>query len=488
MEHAEMSIVTQLELLKKRRTKIIATIGPATAGTDGIRDLLAAGANIFRLNMSHGDHATHRQVFDHIRHIAAELKEPIAVFADLCGPKIRTGRFRDNSIELVAGEEVTVTTRGVIGEPGLIPSQYASLADDVKPGDRILLADGLMELLIDRIDDTEIHCHVIHGGQLGNNKGMNLPGVDISAPALTDKDRNDAHFALELGVDYLALSFVRRREDIDDLRALIETAGHDTPIIAKIEKREALDDMTGILQATDAIMIARGDLGVELSPEQVPIAQKQLIEMARRYFKPVIVATQMLESMIQTTRPTRAEVTDVSNAVSLGADAVMLSGETAIGAYPTETVRMMDRVVRNTETFIWREGGFLPLKRPTERRIWPIWEAMANATYSLADDLQVRSICVISQSGMSVATISAVRPPAPILAITGREQVSRRLALMWGVIPVLSENAGHEKPNVVAREISSRLELAGSGDYILLVRGFHSDPMLNTPSVTTLMV
>jgi pyruvate kinase len=200
------------------------------------------------------------------------------------------------------------------------------------------------------------------------------------------------------------------------------------------------------------------------------------------------VATQMLESMIQNTRPTRAEVTDVSNAVSLGADAVMLSGETAIGAYPAEAVRMMDRVVRNTETFIWREGGFAPLKRPTERRVWPIWEAMANATYSLADDLQVHSICVISQSGMSVATISAVRPSAPILAITGREQVSRRLALMWGVIPVLSENAGHENPNVVARSISSRLELAGSGDYILLVRGFHSDPMLNTPSVTTLIV
>lgn len=483
-----MSIVTQLELLKKRRTKIIATIGPATASADNIRGLLAAGANIFRLNMSHGEHAQHRQAFEHIRRIAAELNEPIAVFADLCGPKIRTGVFRDNGIELSTGEQVTVTTREVIGEAGLIPSQYAALADDVRPGDCILLADGVMELLIEQIDGTEIRCCVIHGGQLGNNQGMNLPGVDVSAPALTDKDRMDAQFALELGVDYLALSFVRRSEDIDDLRELIENAGHDTPIIAKIEKREALDDMTGILRTTDAIMIARGDLGVELSPEQIPIAQKQLIEMARRHFKPVIVATQMLESMIHSTRPTRAEVTDVANAVLLGADAVMLSGETAIGEYPAEAVRMMDRVVRNTETFIWREGGFSSLKRPTERRTWPIWEAMANATYSLADDLQVHSICVISQSGMSVATISAVRPPAPILAITGHDKVSRRLALMWGVIPVLSEHAGHEKPSVIAREISTRLELARSGDYILLVRGFHSDPMLNTPSVTTLMV
>lgn len=483
-----MTIVTQLELLKKRRTKIIATIGPATDDPDSIRQLLASGANVFRLNMSHGDHDTHREAFNHIRRIATERNEPIAVFADLCGPKIRTGHFRDDGIQLVTGETVTVTTRDVMGEPGLIPSQYAALADDVRPGDRILLADGVLELQVDRIDDTEIQCHVIQGGRLGNHKGINLPGVAVSAPALTDKDRADAKFAMDLGVDYLALSFVRRHEDIEDLRELINAGDHDTPIIAKIEKPEALQDMSNILAATDAIMIARGDLGVELSPEQVPVAQKQIIEMARRHYKPVIVATQMLESMIENARPTRAEVADVANAVSLGADAVMLSGETAVGAFPTEAVRMMDRAVRNTETFIWREGGLVPLKRPAERRIWPIWDAMATATSGLADDLQVHAICVISQSGMSVATISSVRPSAPVLAITGRETVSRRLALMWGVIPVLSDNAGHENPNVLARDIASRLELASSGDYILLVRGFHSDSMRNTPSVTAVMV
>ena len=483
-----MTIVTQLDLLKKRRTKIIATIGPATDDPDSIKGLLAAGANVFRLNMSHGAHDAHRKAFDHIRRIAAELNEPIAVFADLCGPKIRTGKFRGDGIQLVIGEEVIVTTRDVMGEPGLIPSQYAALADDVKAGDRILLADGVMELQVDRIDGTEILCRVIQGGRLGNHKGINLPGVNVSAPALTDKDRDDARFAMELGVDYLALSFVRRHEDIEDLRELIKAAGHDTPIIAKIEKPEALRDMSNILNSTDAVMIARGDLGVELSPEQVPVAQKQIIEMARRHFKPVIVATQMLESMIQNARPTRAEVTDVANAVSLGADAVMLSGETAVGAFPAEAVRMMDRVVRNTETFIWQEGGLTPLKRPPDRRVWPIWDAMASATSSLANDLQVRAICVISQSGMSVATISSVRPSAPVLAITGRENISRRLALMWGVIPVLSEAAGHEKPNVLARNIASQLELASHGDYILLVRGFHSVPMRNTPSVTAVMV
>lgn len=483
-----MTIVTQLELLKKRRTKIIATLGPASSDSDSIQRLLSAGANIFRLNMSHGEHAQHRETFNHIRHIAAELNEPIAILADLCGPKIRTGRFRDDSIQLEKGALVTVTTRDVIGEPGLIPSQYTALANDVKAGDRILLADGVMELQVENVQGTEIECRVVHGGKLGNHKGINLPGVAVSAPALTDKDRADARFALELGVDFIALSFVRSHSDIDELRDLIRSGNHDTPVIAKIEKPEALQDMSGILAAADGIMIARGDLGVELSPEQVPHAQHQLITLARQHFKPVIVATQMLESMIHNARPTRAEVTDVSNAVTMGADAVMLSGETAVGAFPAEAVQMMDRITRNTETYLWQEGGLPPLKRPAQRRTWPIWDAMASATAELADHLQVHAICVISQSGMSVATISSVRPSAPILAITGSQSICRRLALLWGVIPVLSEEAGHENPNKLAREISCQLELASTGDYILLVRGFHSDPMLNTPSVTAVML
>lgn len=483
-----MTIVTQLELLKKRRTRIIATLGPATCDSDSIRRLLAAGANIFRLNMSHGKHADHRETYNHIRRIATELNEPIAVLADLCGPKIRTGNFRDDSIQLEDDSVVTVTTRDVIGEPGLIPSQYAALADDVKPGDRILLADGVLELRVENIQDTEITCRVIHGGRLGNHKGINLPGVAVSAPALTDKDREDTRFALELGVDFLALSFVRRPADIGELRELIHACGQNTPIIAKIEKPEALQDMSGILSVADGIMIARGDLGVELNPEQVPYAQHQIITKARQHFKPVIVATQMLESMIHNARPTRAEVTDVSNAVTLGADAVMLSGETAVGAFPDEAVRMMDRIVRNTEAYLWREGGVAPIKRLADRKAWSIWDALASATAELADHLQVRAICVISQSGMSVATISSVRPSAPILAVTNSETVCRKLALLWGVIPVLSEDAGHENPNKLARHIACELELADSGDYILLVRGFHSDPMLNTPSVTAVMV
>ncbi len=483
-----MTIVTQLELLKKRRTKIIATLGPATSDSDSIRRLLSAGANIFRLNMSHGKHTDHRETYNHIRRIATELKEPIAVLADLCGPKIRTGNFSDDSIQLENDAIVTVTTRDVLGEPGLIPSQYKALADDVKTGDRILLADGVMELRVENVEGTEIECRVIHGGKLGNHKGINLPGVAVSAPALTDKDREDTRFALELGVDFLAISFVRKSDDIGELRELIHACGHNTPIIAKIEKPEALQDMSGILAVADGIMIARGDLGVELNPEQVPHAQHQLITKARQHFKPVIVATQMLESMIQNSRPTRAEVTDVSNAVTLGADAVMLSGETAVGAFPEDAVCMMDRIARNTEAYVWREGGVAPTKRLGDRKAWSIWDALASATAELADHLQVHAICVISQSGMSVSTISSVRPSAPILAVTNSETVCRRLALLWGVIPVLSEDAGHENPNVLARQIASQLELASSGEYILLVRGFHSDPMLNTPSVTAVMV
>ncbi|MCK5668733.1 MAG: pyruvate kinase, partial [Gammaproteobacteria bacterium] len=291
-----MGIVTDIKLLKNRRTKILATLGPASDSAEVIRKLIEAGVNVFRLNMSHGEHASHENTYKLVRSIADELGKPIAVLADLCGPKIRTGRFKDGQITLVNGEAVTVTTRDVEGEPGLIPSQYEALAEDVKPGDRILLNDGNLELKVDAIDGTEISCTIVYGGILKNNKGINLPGVNVSAPSLTDKDRDDAQFALGLGVDFMALSFVRCAADINDLKLIVSDAGANTNIIAKIEKPEALEDINGILDAADGIMVARGDLGVELKPEQVPVAQSQLINKARQKFKPVIVATQMLES------------------------------------------------------------------------------------------------------------------------------------------------------------------------------------------------
>ncbi len=483
-----MSIITQINLLKKRRTKIIATLGPASSEPKQIRKLIKAGVNIFRQNMSHGDHSYHKQTYARIREIAEELNQPIGILADLCGPKIRTGKFKKGSIELKNNSTVIVTTRDVEGKPGLIPSQYAALADDVEPGDRILLADGNFEMEVDSIEGTEITCTVIYGGTLGNHKGINLPGVKVSAPSLTDKDKEDAKLALELGVDFMALSFVRSANDINDLRELIKSYNSDARIIAKIEKPEALDEASAILDAADGIMVARGDLGVELNPEQVPVAQHQLIDLARKKFKPVIVATQMLESMIENARPTRAEVTDVAYAVTLGTDAVMLSGETAVGAFPIDAVKMMDRIARQTESYLWSHNAYAAKMPNNTSSAIPVWDAMANSMAQLAQDLKVHAVVVISQSGMSAATMSSVRPAAPIVAITSHANICRIMEMLWGVIPVLAEDSGKTNPNELARKVVLDEGLAIPGEKVLLIRGFHSEQSLNTPSVTVLTV
>jgi pyruvate kinase len=483
-----VSIITNIDLLKKRRTKIIATIGPASQSPAVIRALIQAGANIFRLNMSHGDHPTHRTVYNHIREIAGELNQPVAILADLCGPKIRTGKFENDQIDLVSGDKVTVTTRDVPGSSKLIPSQYKSLAEDVVVGSRILLNDGELEFNVEAIEGTEISCEVIYGGVLKNHKGINLPGVKVSAPSLTDKDKEDARFALEIGVDFLALSFVRTAEDIHGLRALINESGKDVHVIAKIEKPEALIAASDILDAADGIMVARGDLGVELLPEQVPVAQSQLIDLARLKFKPVIVATQMLESMISSPRPTRAEVTDIAHAVTLGTDAVMLSAETAAGAFPLEAVEMMDRIARQTESYLWKSGVYGSKNRRFKSSSNSVWGVIADTTSKMSKLLNAHAVMVISQSGMSAATMSSARPAAPILAITSRPEVCRKVVLLWGVIPVLDEETGSMNPNEVARRVAQEHGLADTGDYVLLVRGFHSDPDLNTPTITAITV
>lgn len=483
-----MGIDTKVNLLKRRRTKIVATLGPASSSPDMIRQLIEAGVNVFRLNMSHGDHDFHRECFNNIRQVAGELDKPIGILVDLCGPKIRTGKFRNGGIDLPGNSKVTVTTRDILGEEGIIPSQYKALADDVKARDRILLNDGALELVVNSVSGTEIDCTVIHGGFLKNHKGINLPGVAVSAASLTEKDRVDAGFALELGADFLALSFVRNAEDVSELKDIVNKSGKDVAIIAKIEKPEALTNASAILDMADGIMVARGDLGVELNPEEVPVAQSQLIYLARRKFKPVIVATQMLESMIEHARPTRAEVTDVSHAVTLGTDAVMLSAETAAGAFPLEAVKMMDRVARQTESHLWKAGNY-DLSPPVKHE-YPvsIWDALPDATAQLARELMVRAVLVISQSGMSAATMSSARPSAPVVAITGQAHVCRRMNLFWSVIPVLAKDAGNVNPNDLARRFARELGLASSGEPILLVRGFHSDPVKNTPSVTVLSV
>ena len=483
-----MSIVTDIKLLKNRRTKILATLGPASDSAEVIRKLIEAGANVFRLNMSHGEHASHENTYKLVRSISDELGKPIAVLADLCGPKIRTGRFKDGQITLVDGEPVTVTTRDVEGEPGLIPSQYEALADDVKAGSRILINDGNLELKVEGVDGTEISCTIVYGGVLKNNKGINLPGVNVSAPSLTDKDRDDAQFALGLGVDFMALSFVRCAADINDLKLIVSEAGANTNIIAKIEKPEALDDINGILDAADGIMVARGDLGVELKPEQVPVAQSQLIDRARQKFKPVIVATQMLESMIEHARPTRAEVTDIAYAVTLGADAVMLSAESAAGSFPVESVDMMDSILRQTEAYLWQHGEYDSGLNTSGKVPVPLWDAMANASNGLARDLMARAVIVISQGGMSAATMSSARPAAPVVAISNQVSTCRKMAMMWSIIPVLATEDDMDNHNALAKKVAIELDLASPGDTVLMVKGFHRDPELNHPSVTVVTV
>ena len=391
-----MAVVTRVDLLKNRRTKIVATIGPASSSDHTLEQLLLAGVNVFRLNMSHGNQELHRDVFQRILAAADQLGLPVGILVDLCGPKIRTGQFENGAIDLVDGEVVTLTTRSGPGKAGLIISQYKNLCKDVTSGDCVLLADGLLELKVMSTSGEDAVCRVIHGGHLGDNKGINLPGVSISAPSLTSKDIADAKFAMSLGVDYIALSFVRRAQDVEDLRQLLGDS--DMRIIAKIEKPEALVNAEEILEVTDGIMVARGDLGVELPPEEVPVAQNQLITMARHKGKPVIVATQMLESMMHNPRPTRAEVTDVSHAVVSGADAVMLSGETAAGEFPIDAVQMMDRVARQTEAHLWSSGQYG--LHETEEPPMLTSRVVGKGASQMSRDLMARAVVVITQSGV----------------------------------------------------------------------------------------
>ncbi len=480
-----MPIDIENHLLKRRRTKIVATVGPASSDPGVLRQLVDAGVNVFRLNMSHGAHDGHRVAFENIRRVAGETKQPVAILADLCGPKIRCGSFDGGRVELATGSTVTVTTRDIIGSATLIPSQYGALADDVVPGSRILLDDGNLELRVGRVEGTEITCQVVQGGTLKDRKGMNLPGVVVSAPSLTAKDREDAIFALGLGVEYLALSFVRHASDVDQLRALIRSTDASAFIIAKIEKPEAIDEIDAILDAADGVMVARGDLGVELPAEVVPIVQGQLIDLARKKQKPVIVATQMLESMIGNPRPTRAEVSDVANAVFDGADAVMLSAETAAGAFPVKAVETMDRVARQAEAYMWKEGAFgsivgHELVPPPV----PMPDAIARATAHLSRDLRVRSILITTRTGLTARIVSAARPAAPTVAVSYDAHVARTMNLLWGVIPVHVTEDEFNDPARLGRQLLRELDLAGRGDVVIRVSGFSADQDRNVPTIS----
>lgn len=484
-----MRIDTDIKLLLYRRTKIVATLGPSSSDAAAIENLIKAGVNVFRLNMSHGTHDGHRQVYHHVREVALRLGKPVGVLADLCGPKIRVGEFENGFIDLQHGAAVTVTTREVVGKSGLIPSQYHALASDVSVGNRILLDDGNIELEVKTVDGEDISCQVIAGGSLSNHKGMNLPGADVSAPSLTEADRADAAFALDLGVDFLALSFVRRASDIQELLDLIDTANTTAAVVAKIEKPEALENIQEILEIADAIMVARGDLGVELPPQSVPTAQDQLIDLARQHRKPVIVATQMLESMIEHPRPTRAEVSDVATAVRHGADAVMLSAETAAGKYPVEAVKMMDTIARQTEGYLWKQGFFGTLwRKPAGERPWAIEDALSESMAKLSRDLLTRAIMVISLQDRSLAVMSSSRPAAPILGMCPDYGSSCIAALLWGVIPVTVDSAEMQSPEQLARKTVVEYSLAEKGHTVLMIKGFSTNPDENNPSVTVVTV
>lgn len=461
--------------LHYRRTKIVATIGPASSSPEKLKRLILGGLNVARINFSHGKAEDHLKTIRLIRAVAARLKKPVAILGDLCGPKIRVGEFVNGAVTLKDGEIVTITTKAVLGTSELIPSQYKNLVREVVPGHSILLDDGNLELKVIRKFKDRVSARVIHGGVLKNKKGMNLPNTDLRIAALTEKDKSDVLYCIKGAVDYIALSFVRKPADIKDLKGWLKSHGADIPVIAKIEMPEALANIQSILELADGIMVARGDLGVELPAKKVPIIQSKLIEIANAMKKPVIVATQMLESMIEHSRPTRAEVTDVASACQAGADAVMMSAETASGKYPVESLETMDSILRETEAYqFFSNGG--KFGRASRERSGSLPSAMGAAAAQLSRDLMARCIFVLTASGYSARMISSDRPAAPILAFTPSQDVARRMHLLWGVYPFLTgKNLSPEECIVEGEKIIKRLNLAQKGDFILAISGLRGD-------------
>jgi pyruvate kinase len=413
-----------------RHSKIVCTIGPATRSPRMIRKLMQAGMNVARLNFSHGTHEEHAESFSILRETAVAMKKPVAILADLQGPKIRTGALAGGGAVLLrAGQRFVITTAKVLGDSTRVNTTFHPMPREVKRGDRILLSDGLIELRVESTTAHEVICQVANGGLLGENKGINLPGVKLRVPALTDKDREDLRFALSKGADYIAVSFVRRPEDVLLAKALVKRAKEDTPVIAKLEKPEAIENLEEILRVADGVMVARGDLGVEMRPECVPVVQKNIIARARENRRPVITATQMLESMTENPRPTRAEASDVANAIFDGSDAVMLSAETATGKYPVEAVGMMARIIEEAEASIQE----FPRPAGTERL--KVAETVAELVCHASRELHMKVIAVFTHSGFTARLVSRYRPLVPIVAFSPEVATRRRMALLWGVTP-----------------------------------------------------
>lgn len=451
-----------------RRTKIVATIGPATQEATVLRALIEAGATTLRLNFSHGTHEDHQRNIRLIRQLSFELNQPVGILQDLQGPKIRLGKFEHGSVQLQKGDPFTLTSHAVVGTQTISSVTYDLLSEEVPAGSVILLDDGRVEMEVLSVDREQqaLHCRVVVGGILSNNKGVNFPGVYLSIKAMTDKDRHDLMFGLNQGVDWVALSFVRNPQDVLEIKELIANAGKQVPVIVKIEKHEAIEQMESILSLSDGVMVARGDLGVELPAEDVPILQKRLIEISNRLGIPVITATQMLDSMVSNPRPTRAEVSDVANAILDGTDAVMLSNETAVGRFPVEAVATMARIALRTE----QEAPRRQLNEPSGARSIP--NAISQAVSKISSQLNAAAIMTLTKSGATARNVSKFRPRTPILAITPHVDIARQLQLVWGVKPLLVLDLPSTSQTFqAAMNVAQEKALLKEGDLVVMTAG-----------------
>ncbi|HVL88519.1 MAG TPA: pyruvate kinase [Candidatus Thermoplasmatota archaeon] len=448
----------------RRRTKIVATLGPACSDPGVLKRMIEAGMDCARVNFSHGTLADHRRAIEAARAAADAVGKPVAIIQDIQGPKIRVGELPHGRTFLREGEEVSLSPHGGSSS---IPVDYEGFARDVAPGARILLDDGLLELLALRVEDDRVVARVVHGGELKSHKGVNLPGTTIRLPSVTAKDRADVQAGARLDVDYVAASFVRSPQDIADVRSLLMREELPIRVIAKIETQEALDNLEPILRASDGALVARGDLGVELPPERVPVAQKEIVACANLLGAPVVTATQMLESMIERPRPTRAEASDVANAIFDGTDAVMLSGETAVGKHPVETVATMSRIVESAEAAAARYHA----PRPDPPRI-SVADAIAHATVFAARDVQAKAIVCLTNSGTTARLVAKHRPHAPILAVTPLARTLRQLSLVWGVVPLpVARTHTEEELLEKAAGVAKTTGLVGKGDVVVVTSG-----------------
>ncbi|HLK33721.1 MAG TPA: pyruvate kinase [Terriglobales bacterium] len=456
----------------ERRAKIVCTLGPSSNSEAGIRELLRAGMDVARLNFSHGTHEEHARVIERARRAAEKEGRTICILQDLQGPKMRTGRLKYRTpVALKAGSRLTITPRDVPGTSSIISTTFQDLAREVTTGSRILLSDGLIELRVKSVRNDDVECEVVNGGLLAEHQGINLPGAVLSVPSLTQKDYKDLEFGLEHGVDIVAVSFVRSAEDVRRVKRLIGERKSDVPVVAKLEKPQAVEDLDNILEVADGVMVARGDLGVEMPPETVPIIQKEVIRRASEFRKPVITATQMLESMCENPRPTRAEASDVANAVFDGTDAVMLSGETASGRYPREAVTIMARIILEAESHL--RLSELPRRRRDHRATFSIPETICESIAHAAQDLQMRAIAVFTETGNTARLISKYRARVPVFAFTPFPEVGNRVNLLWGVQPVILPQAARSSEEMVqcAERQLLKMNKVAPGDVLGVVAG-----------------